>query len=151
MTVSLPNGAIVFRMTASVLSHCLPHTDLIPNSTDKSKAATCGLPVRVTVWDSARTSEGEASALRPGTQAFSFFYLNVSAIGDLQAAYGWLDLDAVEDPNEADAGKPGANGHCGLEGLERKPGEPRRDYHTRLGRLANKFWRRKPDRVGLPT
>jgi hypothetical protein len=55
---------------------------------------------------------------------------------------GLAPLRVVRDPLESPlAEMPGANGHCGIEGLARRPGEPKALYRELRVRLADLSFR----------
>lgn len=117
-----------------------------PTEEDKER-----LPVRVSVWDSRRTSVTEAVALRvAATQAdpartndedFLAFALEVAAVRDVGAELNNQRMRVVRDPDgivQCIALLPGADGHSGIEGLDREPGTPKADWKKLLGALARK-------------
>lgn len=109
------------------------HLEVQPSSAEKESR-----PVRVSVWDAVLTTLEEAKAFRPG----DFLVLRGLA-GSVRAAGA---SDVVYENLEAPASRlPGAAGHAGMEGLERRPGEPRLAWCNRLDVVAAAFRLQRPD------
>jgi len=94
-----------------------------PSSEEKSDSERTGLPVRVSVWDRSRTSLRQVLAFR-GEQDVSCFELTVASVHEVRGRLRIPALRIVRDPDPGLVGE-GADGHCGIEGLDRKPGMPR--------------------------
>ena len=106
--------------------------EFAPSDTDKQDAVTRGGPVRVSVWDAVRTTVAAAKAFRSRTT------IVLSAQVSTVVAAGARDV--VYDPlSMPDMAKEGADGHCGIEGLERQSNEPRPSWKERLQRVADYF------------
>lgn len=91
-----------------------------PSTEDRSDAARRGLPVRVSVWDRSRTTVAQARTFRRNgpTRAYE---LPVASVREIRARLDAARLRVVYDPLESLTG-PGADGHSGIEGLDRPPG-----------------------------
>jgi hypothetical protein len=106
--------------------------ELAPSEADKQDALTRNGPVRVSVWDAQLTTIAAAKAFRSrSTIALSAQVSGVVAAGARDVVY--------EPLPPSDAAKAGADGHCGIEGLERPPNEPRPSWKERLQRVADCF------------
>lgn len=103
-----------------------------PSSGDKKEAELRSLPIRVSVWDSSKTTVREAKALtrsdtRPSLEQLAFS-LNVSDVDAIKQRLGREALCVVEDPLEPPRDEDGAEGHCGIEGLDRRNGEQGKEH-----------------------
>jgi hypothetical protein len=106
--------------------------ELAPSEADKHDAETRNGPVRVSVWDAQLTTIAAAKAFRSRiTIVLSAQVGTVVAAGAREVAYDPLPM--------SDAAKEGADGHCGIEGLERSLNEPRPIWKERLQRVADCF------------
>jgi hypothetical protein len=105
-----------------------------PSSKDQEDAKARGGPVRVTVWDSQLTTPSQAKAFWGRSERAIAFELPVSGVVQLRQRYHRPELRVVRDP--LDDPRPGAQGHCGFEGLDRKSGQPRTAHKTLLDDVA---------------
>ena len=103
------------------------HVELEPSREDKQRT-----PVRVSVWDTALTAVDEARSARDR----STLVLEAGVAELLERGVAAVVYDNLEEP---DARRPGADGHAGLEGLERRHGEPRPAWRDRLQHVADGF------------
>lgn len=108
--------------------------DFVPSTDEKDDAARTGDPVLVSVWDEAGTTLDQAQAIygRPSSIALR---LAVAALEGVEALEGAPRLTVLTDPYVDDA-RPGAAGHCGVTGLDRRKGEPRPAHRDFLDRVA---------------
>lgn len=106
-----------------------------PSSEDKEEARRRGCDPRVSVWDSELTTVEQAQAFRRDTECKPY-WLRVEDIHAVGAFAAVRRLRVVADPLPEE--KPGAAGHCGIEGLHRKDGESKKDWKTLLDKLAQK-------------
>ncbi len=137
---------VVFRLAA--IRHDFPpdsptlrfwHFELSEN--DRNHAENTGQPPRLSVFDSERTKVAQARAIWGVEKEPVAFGLQVS---EIQAVHvpGLDPLRVVRDPLEPPlAEMPGAGGHCGIEGLARRPGEPKALYRELRVRLADLSFR----------
>lgn len=106
--------------------------ELAPSDADKQDAIARGRAVRVSVWDAVRTTVAAARAFRSRTTiVLSAQVSTVVAAGARDVVYDPLSMPDTE--------REGADGHCGIEGLERQPDEPRPGWRGRLQRVADCF------------
>ena len=144
---------VVFRL--ATIKHTFPpdseklhvlHLELSEN--DKRHAAERGAPPLLSVFDATQTTVAEAEAIRGVPDESLAFGLRVPEVRSLTISGMRQPLRIVRDPLEPPlSAKPGANGHCGIEGLERLPGEDRKVYRELRVRLADLSFRY---RDGLP-
>ncbi len=106
-----------------------------PSDVDKADAKKRGIPIRVSVWDRDMTTPLQAKSIWGINKPAIAFALRVSDVIQLRTDRGWSRLSIVSDPLE-DSDIPGAEGHCGFEGLDRMKGEPRIEYKTLLDEVA---------------
>jgi hypothetical protein len=113
---------------------------LNPSSEDKDEAARRSLPVRVSVWDRSRTSVGQAKVLtRSDTEPLLgqlAFSLKVSDVDEIKRRLNRDTLCVVEDHLDPPRAEEGADGHCGIEGLDRRSGEQRKEHKDMLAVVA---------------
>ncbi|MCZ7681549.1 MAG: hypothetical protein M5U28_23230 [Sandaracinaceae bacterium] len=108
--------------------------DVRPSDGDKHDAKERGVPVRVSVWDEERTSARQAADFRSVRPL-----LVLRALGSEVASVGET-IRIVYDPlGGADASRPGAEGHAGIEGLDRPDGHPRAAWNKFLDDVAGAF------------
>ena len=100
-----------------------------PSNSDKAEAEKRKRAPLVSVWEHGVTSEEEARAFRPGRET-KIYYLRV---GDV-VAVDRHRISVLADP--LDDGRPGAEGHCGIEGLHRPKGEQKTQYRCLLDKIA---------------
>lgn len=106
--------------------------ELMPSDADKRDAVRRSGAVRVSVWDAQLTPIPAAKAFR--SRNTIVLYAQVSAVVTAGAR------DVVYDPmSMPEAAKDGSDGHCGIEGLDRLPDEPRPSWKDRLQRVADCF------------
>jgi hypothetical protein len=142
---------VVFRL--ATVKHTFPpgseklhvvHLELSEN--DKAQAVQRGTSPLLSVFDGSRTTVAQSEVIRgvPGDcLAFGF---RVQEIGSL-AVFGMRQplrvlRDLLDPPL---SGFPGADGHCGIEGLDRRPGEDRKIYKELRVRLADLSFRYRDD------
>lgn len=133
---------VVFRL--ATVKHDFPpesptlqfwHFELSEN--DKAHAARTGQPPRLSVFDAERTTPEQAQVIWGVEKEFAAFGLRVREIRAVHVA-GLASLRVVRDPLVPPLGEmPGADGHCGIEGLARRPGEPKALYRELRVRLAD--------------
>jgi hypothetical protein len=115
------------------------HFELSEN--DKAHAARTGQPPRLSVFDAERTTPGQAQTIWGVEKESAAFGLRVREIQAVHVA-GLAPLRVVRDPLAPPLGDlPGADGHCGIEGLARPPGEPKALYRELRVRLADLSFR----------
>jgi len=115
------------------------HFELSQN--DKAHAARTGQPPRLSVFDAERTTPVQAQAIWGMERDSTAFGLRVREIRALHVA-GLAPPRVVRDPLAPPLGEiPGADGHCGIEGLARRPGEPKALYRELRVRLADLSFR----------
>lgn len=137
---------VVFRL--AVIKHDFPpdsptlrfwHFELSEN--DRNHAERTGQPPRLSVFDSERTKVVQAQAIWGVEKEPVAFGLRVPEVRAVHIP----SLDpprVVRDPLEPPlAEMPGADGHCGMEGLARRPGEPKALYRELRVRLADLSFR----------
>lgn len=93
----------------------------VPSSGDEREAEERRCPIRVSVWDLGRTSVAQARTFRAVPKPCRAWVLPVRDVRELAEATPRPALRCVRDPLVD--GRPGTSGHCGLEGLDRRPGE----------------------------
>jgi hypothetical protein len=115
--------------------------------TDQDKRQT---PVRVSVWDSRRTTSRQAKALRVAateadatrqSDALQVFELGVSDVVRTGERFKNPRMRVVRDPEGITAeiiSLPGADGHSGIEGLDRDDGTPKSEWKQVLNALAER-------------
>lgn len=137
---------VVFRL-ASVKNEFPPdspkllfiHFELSQN--DKAHASKTGQPPLLSVFDGQRTQVPQARAIHGVDRESIAFGLKVSGIRSVSVP-GLRPLRVVRDPLEPPlCFLPGADGHCGIEGLARTPGEDKRLYKELRVRLADLSFR----------
>ena len=107
---------------------------LNPSTGDKEHARLHKKPVRVSVWDDARTTIEQARGFRAGPTIVLRF--SVQVILDVASATG-CSMHVVYDPLEPPHDEqPGADGHAGIEGLERGPEENKPKWKERLSTIT---------------
>lgn len=135
---------VVFRL--ATVKHDFPpgspslrfwHFELSQN--DRDHGARTGEPSRLSVFDTERTTIAQAHAIRGVEREDMAFGLRVPEIRAIRIA-GLDSLRVVRDPLDPPLSEmPGAAGHCGIEGLARRPGEPKalvRELRVRLADLS---------------
>lgn len=137
---------LVFRLAA--IKHDFPpdspalrfwHFELSEN--DRARAERTGLPARLSVFDSERTTVAQARAIWGVEKESAAFGFRVPEIRAVHVS-GLEPLRVVRDPLDSPlAEMPGAEGHCGIEGLARRPGEPKALYRELRVRLADLSFR----------
>ena len=137
---------VVFRL--ATIKHDFPpdssslrfwHFELSEN--DRAHAERTGQPARLSVFDSESTTVAQARAIRGVEKESTAFGLRVQEIRAVHVS-GLAPLWVVRDPLEPPlAEMPGADGHCGIEGLARRPGESKALYRELRVRLADLSFR----------
>lgn len=138
---------VVFRL--ATIKHTFPpdseklhvlHLELSEN--DRRQAAERGTPALLSVFDATRTTVAQAEAIRGVPDESLAFGLRVPEVLSLTVPGMRQPLRVVRDPLEPPlADLPGVEGHCGIEGLERLPGEDRKVYRELRVRLADLSFR----------
>ncbi len=104
-------------------------TDFVPSTEEKELAKASGTEPLVSVFDEELTTLGQAKKIYSRPSAG--FGLNVEALRRI-AVPGAEDnshLRVVRDPLTGhEASLPGAEGHCGILGLKRQRGVPKKAY-----------------------
>jgi len=105
-----------------------PHISLAhlrPSPKDLARAEEAGHAPLVTVFDAARTTVDQAVVIRNIPTPTVPFFWNVDKIIAI-GSDAWPRAFRVfrEELLPPDNGLPGADGHCGLEGLQRPPDMP---------------------------
>ena len=129
----LPEDAVVFRLVTHTEHHFPPNAEKpLPAAFSLTDADRADPPARLSVWDRARTSEGQARAIREraagGTgrtlgETTAFALRVGDVVGIRIGAEDSARLSVVHDPLSPEAG-PGYDGHCGVLGLDGLPREP---------------------------
>jgi hypothetical protein len=105
-----------------------------PSTGDKRHAEERQQRVRVSVWDETRTTTTEARAFRDGPTIIVRVgvqeALDVAAKHTRAIAVLYDPLDPPDDTH------PGADGHSGIEGLERAKAQPKPEWRKLLEDLA---------------
>jgi hypothetical protein len=116
------------------------HFELSEN--DKRCAEETGSPPLLSVFEGARTTVAQAVAIR-GVQAESAaFGLRVEDVLEVRVAGLERCLRVLRDPLFSPLSEmPGADGHCGIEGLDRRPFEEKRLYRELRVHLADRSFR----------
>lgn len=112
------------------------HEQFVPSSADRADAGDAH-PVRVSVWDRTRTTPEQMWRFR--SKRCLVLAVAVSLL--LERATEWrpecrVVYDELPEPKRT---WPGADGHAGIEGLERRSGEPKLAYKDSLRQLADTF------------
>lgn len=108
--------------------------DFIPSTDEKEDAERTGDPVLVSVWNEAATTLDEARAIYARTSTIAL-RLKVDALESVEVIEDAPRLTVLTDPYVDDP-RPGAAGHCGVAGLDRRKGEPRPAHRDLLDRVA---------------
>jgi hypothetical protein len=113
-----------------------------PSTADKERSLALGHPVLLSVFDRSRTTVAEAEALRTTKKATAAFGLEVARVRELGVPERPRAFRVLRDPLEAPQSEaPGADGHCGIEGLHRPTGESRRLYRALRSQVADLAFR----------
>jgi hypothetical protein len=138
---------VVFRL--ATIKHNFPpgseklhvvHLELSEN--DKSQALQRGTPPLLSVFDSSRTTVAQAEAIRSVPGDSLAFGLRVPEVRSLVVLGTRQPLRVLRDPLDPPLSSfPGADGHCGIQGLDRRPGEDRKAYKELRVRLADLSFR----------
>ena len=116
------------------------HLELSEN--DKRQASERDSSALLSVFDVTRTTIAQAEAIRGVSEESLAFGLRVPEVRSLSIPGLRQPLRIIRDPLEPPlSAMPGAEGHCGIEGLERLPGENRRVYRELRVRLADLSFR----------
>lgn len=101
----------------------------------------------LSVFDGSRTSVRQAEVIRGVTAESAAFGFRVEVIRGIQIS-GLQRLRVLRDPLDPPLSElPGAEGHCGIDGLHRAPGEEKKLYREMRVRLADESFRY---RDGIP-
>jgi hypothetical protein len=140
-------SGVVFRL--ATVKHTFPphsaklhviHLELSEN--DKRQAGERGASPLLSVFDGSRTTVAEAELIRGISAESLAFGLRVLEIRSLDVPGMRQPLRVLRDPLDPPAAYlPGADGHCGIEGLDRRPGEDRKVYKELRVRLADLSFR----------
>lgn len=106
-----------------------------PSSADEEEARTHGCAIRVSVWDTDKTSATQARQLRPNAGPTTAYGLRVGTARAVANAANNPRFRVVADPLVPNPG-PGGDGHCGVEGLDRAAGTPKNPHKAFLVDLA---------------
>jgi hypothetical protein len=111
-------------------------THLELNDRDKERT-----PPLLSVFDGNRTGVSQAEAIRGVAAASAAFGLRVEAVRGIRVPR-LRPLRVLRDPLDPPLSElPGAEGHCGIDGLHRSPGEEKRLYRELRVRLADESFR----------
>lgn len=101
-----------------------------------------GRPPLLSVFDSQRTQVGQAVRIR-GVEAESAAYgVRVEGVRSIRVVGLSRSPRVLRDPLEPPLSDlPGAEGHCGIENLDRRPGEEKRLYRELRVLLADASFR----------
>jgi hypothetical protein len=98
-------------------------------------------PSLLSVFDGSRTTVSQAEAIRGVAAAAAAFGLRVEAIRGIRVP-GLRPLRVVRDPLDPPLSElSGAEGHCGIDGLDRSPGEEKRLYRELRVLLVDESFR----------
>lgn len=138
---------VVFRL--ATIKHTFPpeseklhvvHLDLSEN--DKTHATERGTPPLLSVFDGSRTTVKQAETIRGVSLPSLPFGLRVPEIRSVEVPGMRQKLRVLRDPLDSPLAElSGADGHCGIEGLDRLPGEDRKIYKELRVRLADLSFR----------
>jgi hypothetical protein len=111
------------------------------SSRDRLHAEKTGRPPLLSVFDVERCTIAQARTIWGGDAESSAFGFEVNEIRTL-GVEGLPPLKVVRDPlDPPESELPGAEGHCGIAGLERRPGSPKMLYRELRTRLADLSFR----------
>lgn len=119
---------VVFRMVTRAGKYIPPdapfpnHEHFRPSSDDEAESIERSLPVRVSVWDLALTTPEQARALRNSEKPSDAWGISVAEVHEVASKFSRPSLRVVRDFEGTPSGD-GREGHCGIEGLERKLNE----------------------------
>lgn len=109
---------------------------------DRLHAERTAHPPLLSVFDVERCTVGQARTIHGGDTESLAFGFEVVAVRKVRIEEGVLTLRVLRDPLEPpDSDLPGAEGHCGIEGLERPLGVPKMLYRELRTRLADLSFR----------
>jgi hypothetical protein len=108
------------------------------SSEDHKEAEAMGRPARLSVFDRERTTVDQCLQIRglvrgEGREPVGFQLL-VTKIREI-SCQGLPALRVFRDP--LPSREPGADGHCGIAGLDRRPGESRAAYRYIISKLVD--------------
>jgi hypothetical protein len=107
-----------------------------PSPADEEEAKELGQPIRLSVWETQLTTTAQARLIHGRLDTIAVT-LGVADVLDIREKMAVALLRVVWDPLPPERGS-GANGHCGIEGLDRPPGTPRPVYRAIWDELARK-------------
>ena len=113
--------------------------DFEPSSADKARAATKGISVLVSVFDCDRTTVAEGRVIRgPSPEGYLAFKIDIADIRNKRIPGSRDYLRIYEDPlDPPESNMPGADGHCGIDGLERPPQAQRQAFKNLRAALCD--------------
>jgi hypothetical protein len=116
------------------------HFDLSEN--DKTEGERRGRPPLLSVFDGQRTLVAQAVQIRGVEAESAAFGLRVEHVRSVRVIGLSRSFRVLRDPLGTPASElPGAEGHCGIEGLDRRPGEEKRLYREVRVLLADASFR----------
>lgn len=108
---------------------------------DRLQAERTGRAPLLSVFDLGRCTVGQARTIHGGDSESLAYGFEVIAVRTIRLE-GVSTLRVLRDPlDPPDFDLPGADGHCGIEGLERPPGAPKMLYRELRTRLADLSFR----------
>jgi len=116
------------------------HFDLSEN--DKRDGERRGRVPLLSVFDGERTLVEQGIVIRGIEAASAAYGLRVESVRSVRVLGFARPLRVLRDPLEPPLSElPGAEGHCGIEGLDRRPGEEKRLYREVRVLLADASFR----------
>lgn len=134
-------AGVVFRL-ASIKDTFPPNSPKLHvghlELSDRDKNRT---PALLSVFEGPRTTVEQAIAIRGVSSESAAYGFRVEEIRGI-AVEGLPRLRVVRDPlDPPECDLPGADGHCGIEGLYRSPGQPKQQFRELRVLLADKSFR----------
>lgn len=108
----------------------------LPSTDDKEDAKKNSHPIRVSVWSREKTTIPQAREIMGLDATARAFAITDDTVARIAAATKRPELRIVPDPRPELKGRPGGDGHCGIEGCERPAGEQKTLWKDRLLVLA---------------
>ena len=125
----LNDEALVFRLATPAFvpeGARLPlATWLRPTDADVAEGAARGRPAGLSSWDAERTTVAQAKAFLSSAVNAIAYSMRCGAVRRVGVQFK-RNLDVVADPRDDDQ-RPGWEGHCLIEGLERPKGSTKKD------------------------
>jgi hypothetical protein len=112
------------------------HLEFRPSGEDEQRAKTSGKPVRLTVWDETLTTVAQSRTFRAGdvvvlrVRALAVREVSLERTIPLEVVYDELDPPMLS--------QPGGEGHAGIEGLARPPGQPKQSWQALRQAIADR-------------